>query len=350
METSKNLNYDRHLDSILKGVSRSFYLTLRFLPPSVRPQISVAYLIARAADTIADTNIIPLENRIQTLRNIRDAILADSFTMNDLLYELGIKTEAADFSHDEKSLIENFGKVLRVYNSFSLEDRKLIKKVIYDITVGQELDLIRFSSADKSNIVPLSDDKELENYTFFVAGTVGDFWTRICFLHVMREQNLSPDEMVKLGVRYGKGLQLINILRDLPFDLIKGRCYIPLQSLKKHNLCPQDLLDVNNEEKFRPLYNHYLKLAFEHLRGGRDYVFSIPKRYFRLRFVTALPLLIGIKTLEEMYAGKVLDPGRKIKVSRGDVKKLVLLAALLYPVEHLWNKLFISKRLAPLEN
>ena len=45
---------------LLRDVSRSFYLTLRVLPNAVRPQISVAYLLARASDTIADTDAVQI--------------------------------------------------------------------------------------------------------------------------------------------------------------------------------------------------------------------------------------------------------------------------------------------------
>ena len=46
------------LTDILESVSRSFYLTLKMLPAAVRPQIGLAYLLARTSDTIADTELI----------------------------------------------------------------------------------------------------------------------------------------------------------------------------------------------------------------------------------------------------------------------------------------------------
>ena len=46
------------LTSLLKEVSRSFYLTMRVLPSAIRPQIGLAYLLARTTDTIADTEIV----------------------------------------------------------------------------------------------------------------------------------------------------------------------------------------------------------------------------------------------------------------------------------------------------
>ena len=47
--------FDSELDSILEGTSRSFYLSLKELPNSIRPQVSLLYMLARTSDTIADS-------------------------------------------------------------------------------------------------------------------------------------------------------------------------------------------------------------------------------------------------------------------------------------------------------
>src|SRR5512137_2614873 len=60
---------------LLRDVSRSFYLTLRVLPASIRPQIGLAYLLARTTDTIADTEVVPVENRLAALEALRQRIL-----------------------------------------------------------------------------------------------------------------------------------------------------------------------------------------------------------------------------------------------------------------------------------
>ena len=57
---------------LLREVSRSFYLSLRVLPAEVRPQISLAYLLARASDTVADTGIVARERRLELLRRMRE--------------------------------------------------------------------------------------------------------------------------------------------------------------------------------------------------------------------------------------------------------------------------------------
>ena len=45
---------ERLLTVLLRGVSRTFSLTLRVLPRSLRGPVGLAYLLARTADTIAD--------------------------------------------------------------------------------------------------------------------------------------------------------------------------------------------------------------------------------------------------------------------------------------------------------
>ena len=69
---------DGNLNDLLKATSRSFYLTLRVLPARVRPQIGLAYLLARTTDTIADTEIVPLAQRLDALQKLRERILGRS--------------------------------------------------------------------------------------------------------------------------------------------------------------------------------------------------------------------------------------------------------------------------------
>src|SRR5215510_6259461 len=61
------------LYQILPQVSRSFYLSLRVLPQSVRQPIGLAYLFCRAADTIADTALLPRDLRLSYLGQYRAA-------------------------------------------------------------------------------------------------------------------------------------------------------------------------------------------------------------------------------------------------------------------------------------
>jgi phytoene/squalene synthetase len=59
---------------LLAAVSRSFYLALKFLPPLVRGPLSLAYLLVRASDTIAEAALAPLELRLEALAAFEAAL------------------------------------------------------------------------------------------------------------------------------------------------------------------------------------------------------------------------------------------------------------------------------------
>src|SRR5437667_10905784 len=67
-ETSVESSISTLRASILARVSRSFYLSIRLLPQKLRDPVSLGYLLARAADTIADTAELPIELRVEKLR------------------------------------------------------------------------------------------------------------------------------------------------------------------------------------------------------------------------------------------------------------------------------------------
>jgi farnesyl-diphosphate farnesyltransferase len=333
------ISREKLLTNLLKDVSRSFYLTLRVLPASVRSQIGLAYLLARASDTIADTEIIPVDGRLRILRQYRDCICginAGSLDVSDLIRNQG--------SEAERALLQNIGPAIDLLNRFGYEDQQLIRKVIEIIISGQELDLHRFSTASEMNVVALNTDSELDDYTYRVAGCVGEFWTKTCLLHqiprgsLFNGVTLTETEFLGFSVRFGKGLQLVNILRDLPADLKMGRCYLPLESLRKAKLTPAELQIPSNWDCVRPIYDAWLARAEGHLKAGWAYTNAIPRSQVRLRLACAWPVLIGVRTLELLRLHNVLEPSRRIRVSRPEVKAIMFRSVLLYPFPA-WHQL-----------
>lgn len=331
------------LTDLLQEVSRSFYLTLRVLPKSVRSQIGLAYLLARTTDTIADTEIVPLDQRLQMLEQLRDRILGKLSTpleFGELARQQGAPAE--------RVLLEKIEASLALLQTCSAADQKLIRQVLDTITSGQVLDLHRFAGASADHVLALGTDAELEDYTYRVAGCVGGFWTKICIQNQFRgtgflaAAGVSELDFEILGIRFGKGLQLVNILRDLPKDLRSGRCYLAAERLAQIGLKPADLLDPAQEPKLRPLYNELLDRAEGHLRAGWTYTNLIPRRQARIRLACAWPILIGMKTIGLLRANAVLDPAHRIKVSRAEVRQILMRSLATYPLpgwKHLPDRL-----------
>jgi farnesyl-diphosphate farnesyltransferase len=350
------------LNELLKQTSRSFYLTLRVLPHAIRPQIGLAYLLARTTDTIADTEIVSVSQRLEALQKLRERILDTSsgaLNFGELAKQQGLPAE--------RMLLERVEETLAVLHGLTEADLKLVRKVLDTITSGQELDLKRFGGWGETSgepmlataaaredarptsnaIVALQNDAELDDYTYRVAGCVGEFWTEMCVAHLFRLpelQTLATPHFAELGIRFGKGLQLVNILRDLPKDLRAGRCYLPADKLAEAGLTPTDLLSPANETKFRPLYNHYLDQAEAHLAAGWEYTNLIPFTWLRLRLACAWPILIGTATLKRLRIEPVLDPARRVKVSRSEVRSIIVRSVVRYPFPNSWRKLAVFSR------
>jgi farnesyl-diphosphate farnesyltransferase len=349
------------LTTLLKQVSRSFYLTLRVLPGSIRTQIGLAYLLARTTDTITDTEVIPVERRLQELQRLRRRILGED---SDPVHFAELAEQQGEPA--ERALLEKCEMSLAMLDGLSGTDRPLVREVLKSITSGQELDLRRFADVSPAaettmrmagaaglerqpkNVMALQSDLELDDYTQRVAGCVGEFWTKMCRVHIFPKARLDEFSLMANAKRFGNGLQLVNILRDLPEDLRRGRCYLPAQRLAACGLTPVDLLKSTNEPKLRPLYDRYLDRAESHLKAGWIYTNSLPGT-MRVKLACAWPVLIGLRTIERLKRGKVLDPNQRIKITRAEVRKIMFQTVIRYPFPSSWQDLASSVRQLPPE-
>src|SRR5437763_16287369 len=123
----------------------------------------------------------------------------------------------------ERTLVEFLPDCLEWLDHLDISDRVDVRVVLEKITQGQMLDLKCFG--DTAEIAALPTATDLDEYTFLVAGCVGEFWTRLGFRHIPKFDRLPEGEMLALGKGYGMRLQLVNILRDAGSDLEEGRCY-----------------------------------------------------------------------------------------------------------------------------
>jgi len=331
---------------LLKQVSRSFYLTLAVLPRSMKRPVGLAYLLARAADAISDTTIVGIPRRHQALLELRGCIDEACQGRPTTLPELGDLAEARETTVGEgtpaeRKLLKSINELLDDLQKMDREDRLRIGKLLDTITHGQETDLLLFTGSP-GEVSAFGSDEDLDRYTYEVAGCVGEFWTEMCRAHVFRTAPLDYTSLLADAVRFGKGLQLVNILRDLPKDLRRGRCYIPSDQLTRLTLRPEDLLDPAVMNRFRVLYEDYLRRAEAYLKDGWRYTAALPFRCVRIRLACAWPLLIGVRTLGLLRLENVLDERSRIKISRPEMQRLMLRSVVLYPFRSAWDRLFTA--------
>ena len=301
---------------ILRSVSRSFYLSIRILPRPLRDPVALAYLLARTTDTIADTAEVDVPSRLHHLAAL-SALLRDdaSGTTAEQL-----RNSFAPLQKDaaERRLIEALPFCLSWLNSTAEPDRQDIRNVLATITEGQRFDLEHFGGA--TEVTALQTEAELDRYTYLVAGCVGEFWTTTCFRHLRHFANLPPEKMLSLGIEYGKGLQLINVLRDVGPDLRAGRCYLPAEQLRSLGILPAEL--PAQSARVEPLLNNWRERAGAGIAAGVEYSCAIQP--WRVRLATVLPALIGARTLALLEQAGPTVFERKVKMDRREVRVILL--------------------------
>jgi farnesyl-diphosphate farnesyltransferase len=310
------------LGPLLKGVSRSFYLTLRVLPAGMRDPIGMAYLLARAADTIADTSLIPPEQRLELLLSLRSQV--NGASDEGALARMAVEVAGQQRQSDEKVLLETLGPALTVLSQLSESDREAVRDIVTTLTKGMEFDLRTFPDEYSGRIVALQEFDELDRYTYMVAGCVGEFWTKMTYAHMPGTLKGSPETMLDRGVRFGKALQMTNVLRDCGKDLRIGRCYLPSSMLDRFGLSPQDLLLPDASLRARPLMFELVRKTLDHFREAVEYTLAIPAFSVRLRLACLWPVLIGLETLLLLVGNDDwLDPQKVSKIRRSDVYRVV---------------------------
>ena len=283
--------------ALLKAVSRSFYLSMVWLPPAMRRGIALGYMLARATDSVADTSAADAEKRVAVLQQMGRAIAGElpADELSILLHKLRGEMADAQSKESEATLLRRFDECLEQLGLVNEGERLLLRKVLGTIIEGQLWDLTCFA---KRNSV--ESDDETRRYTYMVAGCVGEFWTSLG-LETLGAAFCNPERqniMTQAGIRYGQGLQLVNILRDMEEDAARGRAYF----------CSSPELWMRRAERY--------------LNDGLDYARRLGS--FRLRLTAMLPALLGLKTLRLIAQRAGVE---RVKISRKAVYVSLLNAA-----------------------
>lgn len=311
---------DPLLGDLLRRVSRSFYLSLAILPRDLREPIGLAYLLARAADTVADTRLLARDERLDHLSTLRGAFAGRPADVSAVAGACAPRQTLGA----ERRLLETLPAALDRVARLPPGDRAQTAAVLDTLTSGMIFDLERFPGEDASRLAALETIDELDRYTYLVAGCVGPFWTAIHVAHRPRLAGWDLVAMSTLAVRFGKALQMTNVLRDVPGDLRHGRCYLPARELGALSLAPSDLLDPTRSPAAQPLLHHLLVQALGHYDAAWDYTLAIPRGEWRMRLACAWPLMIGLETVAALAAHRdPLTASPPVKISRARVRTIL---------------------------
>ncbi|HEY7321377.1 MAG TPA: phytoene/squalene synthase family protein [Candidatus Binatia bacterium] len=325
------LSDDDFQAEMLKGVSRTFALTIPQLPPELCRVVSNAYLLCRIVDTIEDEPVLSAAQKNSFCQQFVSALTmgrsAEPFS-RQLCAALSSRTPSAE--HD---LIRNTPRVIRITRGFAEPQREALQQCVRAMAKGMGQFQLR---AEKRG---LQSPKDLDQYCYYVAGVVGEMLTRLFCLY-SPEIAKRHDTLMTLAVSFGQGLQMTNILKDVWEDYQNGACWLPRKIFAEEGFNLGDLAVARNRAGFERGVQRLIGIAHFHLKNALTYTLLIPKEETGIRNFCLWAIGLAVLTLRKINNHLDYTDGIQVKISRLSVKGTLIATELAGQNEVLLKLLF----------
>ncbi|NLM97984.1 MAG: squalene/phytoene synthase family protein [Halanaerobiaceae bacterium] len=291
---------------ILPGVSRSFALSIPMLDEIMRVPVTIIYLQDRLLDSFEDEisdKDISMERRKEMMDQVVELFRPDNYHAEKTAAEI---TSFAEFMPVDplKEMVANAVLLREAYDS--LED--FVKEVSYKWLSEMNLGMKKYLSKEINTFL------DLDEYCYYVAGTVGGFLTDLLVYYSYVSER-DYDILLANYNTSGQFLQKVNLIRDIREDIkTKKKHYWPLKSL---NITIDGLLEESNEEKGMLALEKMISDVKTHIPGLLHYYNSIPLEMPGYRNFYSLNNVLGLATIEEMEGNPaVLYGNEPVKVGK----------------------------------
>ena len=297
-------------DRLLPGVSRTFALTIPVLPGRLARVVTNAYLLCRVADSIEDDPGLHFEQKDEFQRRFLRVVKGkeDSEAFARQLAQL----ISPEMLPSERELVCNVPRVIRVTHALTNREQDALARCV--ALMCHEMS--RFQR--KTSLSGLEDIGELTAYCYAVAGCVGEMLTDL-FLHHCQSLERQRSTMRHLARRFGQGLQMVNILKDLWEDRRRGICWLP-RSLFQADCSSLDRLEeYHTTQQFQEGFNVLIAITHWQLQHALTYTCRFPEREQGIRQFCLWTLGLAVMTLRKIHRNPTFRSGDLVKVSRGTV-------------------------------
>lgn len=331
IQSSLHESDEAYQEHILQYVSRTFALTIPQLPAELRRVVGNAYLLCRIADTVEDDNAINSE-QTRHLGNMFAQVVARKVPakqFSDELYPL-LSEQTIEEEHD---LIKNTESVIRITHSFNNNQRNALERCVRIMAKGMA------DYQDTETLDGLENLAAMDEYCYYVAGVVGEMLTEL-FCDYSEEINTNKDELMKLAVSFGQGLQMTNILKDIWEDRARGACWLPRDIFEKEGFDLRELNEKNKNEKFRRGLEQLIGIARDHLNDALTYTLILPPEEKGVRKFCLRALGMAVLSLDKLNKHRDFSQGTDVKITRRSVKATIASTSLLVSNDWALKKLF----------
>ncbi len=310
------LNEDiAYQQQVLPGVSRTFALTIPVLPQRLAVVVGNAYLLCRLADTIED-DVQLSDDQKSHFHERFVRIVEGAEDPGPFAAELAPMLSPSTLA-DERDLVLNTPRVIRVTHQFSGEERDALTRCVRIMCTGMP------EFQRNRSLKGLPDLPALDNYCYYVAGVVGEMLTDL-FCHHSEQIRAKRPQMMDLAVSFGQGLQMTNILKDIWDDRRGDTCWLPRTVFGGADFDLSRLDELHNSDQFKAGLFELIGVAHAHLRNALAYTCMIPKNEVGLRRFCLWAIGLAVLTLRKIHRNPGFDESSQVKVSRRSVKATIV--------------------------
>lgn len=311
----------RFCHAILPAVSRTFALGIKALPGDLGQAVLDAYLLCRIADTVEDAPDIAPERKAAMF----DDFLS-GFASPDALARFLADVQSLRGDEAHLALTHNTDLVLAHFAKLPTATQAVVRKWVTEMVIGMRKFVLLYP-----NGIRIQTIDEYKEYCYYVAGTVGYMLTDLWHEH---SSSIGSQRYAILRERcraFAEALQTVNILKDVAVDAEKeNSIYVPEELLRAHGSTQSRILSPELIAKNREALTQLIQLAWHDLEEARNYLLLIPRRAVSIRLFCILPLLLAYATLRDLVQSTaMLSPGGTVKISRREVKSLLMTGAML---------------------
>ena len=308
---------EQYCINMLPKVSRTFAPTIQKLPRPLVLQLTVAYLLCRIADTIEDSAILTIKQKQKLLGYYADLVVKEDAP--DTLQTFMKQIDALPQEGADDELLHQVPLILEVYYTFPKNVRTGISTWVVEMVSGMRTYVQSKYSSSKNFLKTFND---LDDYIYYVAGTVGNLVTTLFSLYSKHITRTIAQQLKKYSESFGKGLQLVNIIRDMPDDWKNNRSYMPNELLQKYDLSRQSIFDRHNFQRSKKMLEELIEMALSYLDASLQYIMAIPKAERNMRLSCMLPVFWALQTLRAIKKNiNTFFEKEKIKISRAIVRE-----------------------------
>jgi len=311
----------RFCEAILPAVSRTFALGIKVLPGALGQAVLDAYLLCRIADTVEDApGVDP-----QVKAALFDDFLAAFDDPTALARFLnGVAALQGELAHI--TLTRHTDLVLEHFAALPVNTQTVVRKWVAEMAIGMRKFVLLYPDGIRIQTI-----EEYKEYCYYVAGTVGYMLTDLWHEH-SPSIGLRRHAILRERCRaFAEALQTVNILKDVAVDAEKeNSIYVPEELLRAHGSTQSRILAPELVAKNREALTQLIQLAWHDLEEARNYLLLIPRRAVSIRLFCILPLLLAYATLRDLVQSTaMLKPGGSVKISRKEVKSLLMTGSML---------------------